>query len=133
MVKQFLESWLSRKLPNGLDLKVPAVDPYKLLSGWHQKYDLSLPLAGVEVTDVKGWAAALTPNDRIFEIFGSYSYRTGMSVLERELNLAKMRIFLGHRTMGDEPWKKAIVQAAAGHMGGATKVLGNIKEVSMTI
>lgn len=133
MVKQFLQSWLSGKLPGGLDLKVPKVDPYKLLSGWNQKYDVSLPLAGVKVTDFKDWAAALTPNDRIFEIFGSYSYRTGMSVLEGDLNLAKMRIFLGRRTMGEERWAAAIAQAAAGQIEGATKALGNIRDVCMTI
>ena len=120
-------------MPGGLDLKAPTIDAYKLLAGWHKKYDVSLPLAGVKVTDVKGWAAAITPNDCIFEIFGSYSYRTGMSLLDADMNLMKMRIFMGHRTMGVDVWDQWIKEAADGKLHGAKMILGNIQKVRMTI
>ncbi|KAJ6071566.1 hypothetical protein N7499_009580, partial [Penicillium canescens] len=127
MVSQFLKAWLTGILPGGGLMKTPIVDPYKLLRGWHQVYDVSLPLAGVKVTDVVGWAAAVTPNDRIFECFGSLSYRTGMTLLEGPMNLAKMRIFNGHRTMGADKWKDFLADAADGKLHGAKMILGNLQ------
>ncbi|KAF4224513.1 hypothetical protein CNMCM8980_007536 [Aspergillus fumigatiaffinis] len=49
-------------------------------------YDVSLPQIGAIVTDVKGWTKPLTPNDRIFEVLGSYAYRGGMSLLPRDMD-----------------------------------------------
>jgi len=112
-------------------MKTPVVDPYKLLRGWHTIYDVSLPLVGVEVKDVVGWAAAVSPNDRIFECFGSLSYRTGMTLLEGPMNLAKMRIFNGHRTMGADKWKDFLADAADGKLHGAKMILGNLQTVCM--
>ncbi|KAJ5462318.1 hypothetical protein N7530_010523 [Penicillium desertorum] len=129
IVARFLETTLSGKLPGGLDLKAPTLDAYKLLAGWHKTYDVSLPLAGVKVTDVKGWAAGITPNDRIFEIFGSYSYRTGMSLLGADMNLMKMAIFTGHRTMGIGKFEEWIAEAADGKLHGAKMILGKVQKV----
>jgi chitinase len=94
---------------------------------------VSLPLVGVKVIDVKGWAAAITPNDCIFEIFGSYSYRIGMSLLNANMNLIKMRIFIGHRIIGVDVWDQWIKEAADGKLHRAKMILGNIQKVYMPI
>ena len=120
---------MSGILPGGGKLKADVLDPYKLLADWHKAYDVSLPLAGVKVTDVKGWLAANTPNNRIFEIFRSYSYRTGMSLLDADMNLIKKNIFMGYRTMGIGSFEKWIVQVSDGKLIGAKMILGMIQKV----
>lgn len=129
MIPRFLQTLVSGILPGGGKLKADVLDPSKLLAGWHKAYDVSLPLAGVKVTDVKGWVAANTPNDRILEIFGSYSYRTGMSLLDGEMNLIKKNIFMGHRTMGIGQFEDWIVEVSDGKLIGAKMILGNIQKV----
>jgi hypothetical protein len=57
-------------------------------------YDVSLPLARELVVDVKGWAKAATPNDRIYDTFRFIIPRTGMSLLDRDRNLIKKNIFM---------------------------------------
>ncbi|KAJ6142824.1 bacteriodes thetaiotaomicron symbiotic chitinase [Penicillium samsonianum] len=99
MIPKFLVTTLSGVLPNGNLMKAAKIDPANLLAGWNKVYDVSLPLAGQLVTDVKGWAAPMTPNDRVFEILGSYAYRTGMSFLEAEMNIIKMTLWMDKNPM----------------------------------
>jgi hypothetical protein len=58
-------------------------------------YDVSLPQIGAIVTDVKGFVQPLTPNDRIFEVLGSYAYRGGMSLLPKGMDGFKRLIIVG--------------------------------------
>jgi chitinase len=99
MIPKFLVTTMSGILPNGKLMKAAKLDLAKLLAGWNKVYDVSLPLVGQLVTDVKGWAALMTLNDRVFEILGSYAYRTGMSFLEAEMNIIKMTLWMGKNPM----------------------------------
>lgn len=86
MIPQFLKTSLSGVLPTGAQLKAATIDPQKLLNGWNKIYDVSFERIGSQVTDVKGWTAPVTPNDRIFEVIGSYAYRVGFSMLQGDMN-----------------------------------------------
>ncbi|KAJ5360513.1 bacteriodes thetaiotaomicron symbiotic chitinase variant 3 [Penicillium concentricum] len=94
MILKFLVTTLSGDFPDGNLMKAAKIDLANFLARWNKVYDVSLPLVGQLVTDVKGWAAPMTPNDRVFEILGSYAYRTGMSILEAEMNIIKMTLWM---------------------------------------
>lgn len=86
MIPRFLKTSLSGVLPSGAELKATTIDPQKLLDGWNKIYDVSFERIGSQVTDVKGWTAPVTPNDRIFEVIGSYAYCVGFSMLQGDMN-----------------------------------------------
>ncbi|EFX06695.1 chitinase [Grosmannia clavigera kw1407] len=88
MIPRFLLSTLLGQLPTGAPMKTK-VNIQALVQGWNKEFDVSLPRIGSIVTDVKSWTKPLTPNDRVFEVIGSYAYRTGMSVLQGSVNQVK--------------------------------------------
>jgi chitinase len=94
MIGIFLKSCITGVLPSGATFPSNLIiDPQKLVNIWNTAYDVSLPRIGAVVNDVSGWTAPLTPNDRWFEVIGSYAYRTGMSLLQQDMNGMKGRFF----------------------------------------
>jgi chitinase len=128
MIPQFLETAVTGILPTGKQLKAMVLDPQKLLNGWNKIYDVSLPRIGDVVKDVKGWIAPVTPNDRIFEIIGSYAYRTGMTLLPGDMNLLKRNIMAGHNLKDITKMNKAINEAMGGNVNGAKVALGVLQK-----
>lgn len=112
-------------------MKAATLDPLKLVNGWNKLYDVSLPQIGAIVTDVKGWTKPLTPNDRIFEVLGSYAYRGGMSLLPRDMNGLKKNIIVGHMPMQLTRFR-AYLKAAAndGNEEAVKKMLEVLQKVS---
>jgi chitinase len=52
-----------------------------------------------------------------------------MSLLGADMNLMKMRIFTGHRTMGIGKFEEWISEAADGKLHGAKMILGKVQKV----
>lgn len=80
-------------------MKAATLAPNKLIAGWNKVYSATLPTIGEVVTDAQGWVKPLTPNERVFEILGSYVYRIDMSFVEKQINLIKKDIFAGKNPM----------------------------------
>jgi chitinase len=132
LLPEFLKTALSGVLPGGQFMKAATLGPLNFMAGWDKLYDVSLPLAGELITDVDGWVRPLTPNQRVFEIFGSYAYRTGMSYLDGKMNLLKKQIFMGHQIIGDKLWRDNIKLVNAGDIKGAKVIMGKLQQVYMT-
>ncbi|KAK2766602.1 hypothetical protein FQN53_006662 [Emmonsiellopsis sp. PD_33] len=128
MVGKFLKTAVTGYLPSGAKLKAQVVDPQKLLDTWHKVYDVDLPRIGAVVSDVKDWTAPLTPNDRVFEIIGSYAYRTGMSLLPGDMNLIKKNIVNGNQPMAPAAFNKALNLVAKGDMEAAKLIAGKLQK-----
>lgn len=141
MISQLLETAVSGELPTGLKMKAPTLDPEDLYNAWHRAYSNihTLPQIGVDLTGLRrGWRLPITPNDRLFEIIGSYAYRTGMTLLEGQMNGIKGRIFGGLAPLGEKPFGKAMDAVKKGHLSGygkkaevaATVILAHMQMVS---
>lgn len=113
-------------------MKAAKLGPLNFMAGWDKLYDVSLPLAGELITDIKDWTRPLTPNDRVFEIFGSYAYRTGMSYLTGDMNRLKKQIFMGQQIIGPKLWADNIKLVNSGDIQGAKKLLGPLQKVRIT-
>ncbi|GAM41997.1 hypothetical protein TCE0_043r15580 [Talaromyces pinophilus] len=129
MIPQFLKTSLSGVLPTGAQLKAATIDPQKLLNGWNKIYDVSFERIGSQVTDVKGWMAPVTPNDRIFEIIGSYAYRVGFSMLQGDMNRYKRLILSNQNPKDPGVINKMIDAAMAGNIKGAKETLGVLQKI----
>lgn len=114
MIPRLLETALGGILPNGETMKAAKLNPGSLIAGWNKVYDVSLPLAGQLITDVKAWTVPETPNDGIFEVLGSYSFRTGMSYVIADMNRIKMNIWTGQNPIAMHVFNKALKDIAAG-------------------
>jgi chitinase len=131
MIHRFLTTALSGILPSGAKMKAATLDPLKLVNGWNKLYDVSLPQIGAIVTDVKGWTKPLTPNERIFEVLGSYAYRGGMSLLPRDMNGFKRNIIIGNMPMDLVKFRGHLKDAADnGNEEAVKKMLGVLQKVS---
>ncbi|KAJ5173703.1 bacteriodes thetaiotaomicron symbiotic chitinase variant 3 [Penicillium coprophilum] len=133
MISKFLVTTLSRVLPNGNIMKAANIDPASVLAGWNKVYDVSLPLAGKSITDVEGWAAPITSNDRVFEILGSYVYRTRMSFHEAEMKIITMTLWMDKEptaigVFNDHPKTKAGATSKSPEHA-AKKLLGVLQKV----
>lgn len=131
MIPRFLATAITGYLPSGNVMKAAKLDPQKLLDGWNKAYDVTLPRIGAIVSDVSGWTAPVTPNDRIFEIIGSYAYRTGMSFLPKDMNLVKRDILRQFAPMSMTNFKSYLAQAANGDEVAAKKIAGSLQKVSL--
>lgn len=133
MVEEFLKSAITGTLPTGLRMKAPKFDPQKLIENWHKPYDVSLPRIGETVKEVANWVAPLTPNERIFEIFGSYAFRSGMTLLQGSLNLVKGKIFKGDSPMNIEKYgifQNHLKAVAADTLYSSQVIAGKWRDVS---
>ncbi|OJJ42141.1 hypothetical protein ASPZODRAFT_20739 [Penicilliopsis zonata CBS 506.65] len=99
MVGQLIKTAVTGTLPSGKTMQSSILDAVKLINGWNKVYDTTLPRIGALVTDVAGWTPPVTPNDRIFEVIGSFAYRTGISFVERDINSAKLNLVKGYNVM----------------------------------
>lgn len=108
------------------------VNPMLLVNNWMTPYTVSLPPIGELVTDI-AWEAPLTPNDRIFETLGSYAYRTGMTLLDRNLNIMKKSVIAGHRFWADEKFWDTIALVGQGDVNAAREILTKCQNVSTYI
>jgi chitinase len=131
MIGIFLKSAITGVLPSGATIpSYLIIDAQKLANIWNTAYDVSLPRIGAIVTDVSGWAAPLTPNDRWFEVIGSYAYRTGMSLLPGDMNGLKGRFFgLIQAQSLNSVFKPALVSASQGSEAAAKILLGTNQKV----
>lgn len=130
MIKRFLQTAITGYLPSGAKMKSAIIDPQKLVGGWNKVYDVTLPRIGAIVSDQASWTPPLTPNDRIFEIIGSYAYRTGMSILPRDMNYIKKNLVGGAQPMALSTFNTALRNVAKGDMEAAKLVAGKIQKVS---
>ncbi|KAK2803673.1 hypothetical protein FQN50_006889 [Emmonsiellopsis sp. PD_5] len=128
MIGKFLKTAVTGYLPSGAKLKAQVVDPQKLLDTWNKAYDVTLPRIGAVVSDVKDWTPPKTPNDRVFEIIGSYAYRTGMSLLPGDMNLIKKNIVNGNQPMAPAAFTKALNLVAKGDMDAAKLIAGKMQK-----
>ncbi|KAF9888672.1 hypothetical protein FE257_008430 [Aspergillus nanangensis] len=128
MIPAFLRTALTGYLPSGERLHSAVLDPKALLANWNKAYDTTLPRIGDLVTDVKGWAAPLTPNDRIFEILGSYAYRASMSLLPGDMNLIKMNVMRQFRPMSANNFATYLSDAIKGDEEAAKKILDVLRK-----
>jgi chitinase len=127
MIPQFLKTSLSGVLPTGAQLKAATIDPQRLLNGWNKIYDVSFERIGSQV--VKSWMAPVTPNDRIFEIIGSYAYRVGFSMLQGDMNRYKRLILSNQNPKDPGVINKMIDAAMAGNIKGAKETLGVLQKI----
>jgi chitinase len=88
MFDKFLNSLLTGVKYSG-EAMTNKFDPNAIAAGWNKLYPASLPRIGSIVKDAKDYTIPLTFNDRIYEIIGSYAYRTGLSFVPGTLNLYK--------------------------------------------
>ncbi|KAL2368872.1 hypothetical protein RJ035_003742 [Blastomyces gilchristii] len=128
MVKRFLQTAVTGYLPSGAKMKSVTIDPQKLLDGWNKLYDVTLPRIGAIVSDKPDWTPPLTPNDRVFEIIGSYAYRTGMSILPRDMNYIKKNLVGGAQPMAISTFNTALRDVAKGDMEAAKLVAGKLQK-----
>lgn len=133
MIPQFLETALNGVLPGGKAMKAAKLAPDKLIAGWNKVYSVTLPTIGEVVTDVQGWVKPLTPNERVFEILGSYAYRTDMSFVEKQINLIKKSLFAGANPMAAQRFKKLLEAVSKGDQNSAKMILGNLQKVFVSI
>ncbi|KAG6039145.1 hypothetical protein E4U41_003161 [Claviceps citrina] len=99
MIDSFVRSLLSGKLFSGAVMK-HKLDPLAVYHGWNKVYDVSLPRIGSLVRDAADYTLPVTPNDRIYEVIGSYAYRTGVTFLPGPLNLLKRTLMMGNSPLG---------------------------------
>jgi len=131
MIGKFLKSAVTGVLPSGATFPSNLIiDPQKLVNIWNTAYDVSLPRIGAIVTDVSGWTAPVTPNDRWFEVIGSYAYRTRMSLLPGDRNGLKGCFFgLIQAQSLDNVFKPALVSAGQGSEAAAKIILRTNRKV----
>lgn len=129
---EFLKTVISGILPGGEVMKAAPLGALNLIAGWNKVYNVSLRLAGELVTDFKAWTRPVTPNDRVFEILGSYAYRTGMSYLYGPMNLLKKQMFMGQQIIGTKLWNDNIKLVNAGDVKGAKILLGKLQQVCIS-
>ncbi|KAM5451181.1 putative chitinase [Microsporum audouinii] len=116
MIPRLLKTAVTGILPSGATLKAAKLDPVKVYAAWNKEYDVSLPLIGPDLTGtINNWARPLTPNDRIFEVIGSYAYRKGMALLEGEMNRIKGNIFRNYRPIGKETMNTLLTTVKEGN------------------
>jgi chitinase len=131
MIGKFLRSVITGVLPSGATFPSNLIiDPQKLVNMWNTVSDVSLPRIGAVVNDVSGWTAPLTPNDRWFEVNGSYAYRTGMSLLPGDMNGMKGRFFqLKQAQSLVKVFNPNLVLAGQGDENAAKIILGTSQKV----
>ncbi|RFU24952.1 hypothetical protein B7463_g11383, partial [Scytalidium lignicola] len=131
MIKKFLIAALTGVLPSGATFPSKLIiDPVKLANIWNAAYDVSLPRIGAIITDTPSWTPPLTPNDRWYEIIGSIAYRTGMSLLQADMNGVKGRFF-GLKNVQNlrTVFNPLLTAASQGDVNAAKVILGMNQQV----
>ncbi|KAG5951737.1 hypothetical protein E4U53_002386 [Claviceps sorghi] len=119
----FLISLLTGKLVSGASM-ITKLDPLAVALGWNKPYDVSLPRIGSIVRDAKDYTMPLTPNDRSFEVIGSYAYRRGMSFLPGPINIHKRTLMGLNSPLGNiRAFTLLLNQIAGGDEKALLKVL----------
>nr|KAI0406599.1 hypothetical protein F4802DRAFT_556676 [Xylaria palmicola] len=129
MITKFVESMITGYKFSGEPMTTK-FDPLDILNGWNQKYPVSLPRIGAIVKDATEFVEPLTPNDRIYEIIGSYAYRGGLSFLPGDMNLLKRTLLAGNNPLGGLSGWKTLVNniGKSGDIVSAEKLIGTMQK-----
>ncbi|KAI8949280.1 hypothetical protein F4801DRAFT_580518 [Xylaria longipes] len=133
MISKFVESLITGIKYSGEPIKT-LFDSLDIVNGWNQVYKVSLPRIGAIVRDAKYFIEQVTPNDRIFEIIGSYAHKGGLYFLPGDMNLLKRTILARNNPLGSlTNWKSLANNVGnTGDTVSTEKLIGTLQKIGFS-